>query len=142
MKLLLLTLLTVLTVAAAAQEIKGTLMLKGTVKTKVIVNSVSSVCKLKVMKVKNYLNEDDFGNPAYEAQIQITLDGSDSEKNIKIKLNKELPIVNVHTVQTMRVVKDLDYFNKPEKVTVTIDEKGNLKSTTFPYQSQTITCNF
>lgn len=142
MKKLTIAFLALMTSAAFAQEIQGTLMLKGSLKTKLTVNSVKTTCKLKVEKVKNILEEDKFGNPGYQARIQISLDGNDLERNIKVKLDKEMVVINMHTINGEKVVKDFDYFNEDEKVKVLIDSEGRLVSTTFPYQTQTITCKF
>lgn len=127
---------------ASATEIQGTLMLRGTVKTNVTINSVKSVCKLKVEKVKNLLQEDSFGNPGYQAKIVISLNGRDLERNLKVKFDKELTIVNLHLEKSVRRVKDFDYASIEEAVTVTIDEEGRIVNTTFPYQQQTVKCNF
>ena len=138
----LIAILALISLGAHAQEIQGTLMLKGALKTKIVVNSVKTTCKLKVEKVRNLLEEDQFGNPGYQARVQISLDGSDFERNIKVKHDKELTVINMHTVDGLKTVKDFDYFNEAEKVKVVIDDGGRLVSTTFPYQSQSITCKF
>lgn len=117
-------------------------MLKGSLKTKIVVNTVKSVCKLKVDKVKNILEEDSFGNPGYSAKVEISLDGSDMERNIKVKVDKKITVINMHTEGNVRQVKDFDYFNEAEKITVKIDNSGRLVSTTFPFEKQTITCKF
>ncbi|MBA2403279.1 MAG: hypothetical protein H0V66_00795 [Bdellovibrionales bacterium] len=142
MKMQLIALLTLISASAMATEIQGTLMLKGTLKTKIVVNGVKTVCKIKVEKVKNLLEEDSAGNPAYQAKIQISLDGNDLERGVKVKLDKELTVINLHSDKDVRTVKDLDYFSSAEKVKVTIDSEGRLLSTSFPFQSQTIQCNF
>ena len=125
-----------------AQEIQGTLMLKGSLKTKITVNNVKSVCRLKIEKVRNLMQEDSMGNPGYQARIKLNLDGNDIEKNIKVKVDKDIIVTNMHFEGNLRKVKDFDYLNTTEKVTVKIDEEGRILSTTFPYQSQTITCKF
>lgn len=142
MKTFFLSLFALASLSAMATEIQGTLMLKGTLKTKIVVNGVKTVCKFKVEKVKNLLEEDSFGNPGYQVKIQISLDGNDFERGVKVKLDKELTVINLHTVAEGKQVKDLDYFSTAEKVKVTIDSEGRLLSTSFPFQTQTITCNF
>jgi len=135
-------LISLICVGANATEIQGTLMLKGTVKTNVVVNRVKSVCKLKVEKVKNLLEEDSYGNPGYQARIQISLDGRDIERSIKVKLDKEMTVINLHLDKNLRRVEDLEYLSVEENTKVTIDTEGRIASTTFPYQGQTIKCNF
>ncbi len=127
---------------AYSAPIEGTLMLKGSLKTKLVVNTVKSTCKLKVDKVTNLKVEDSFGNPGYQAKIEISLDGSDFERQITIKLKKELIVTNMHSAGETLQVKDLDYFNTAENVKLLITNKGRLSSVTFPYESQTITCKF
>lgn len=117
-------------------------MLKGALKTKVTVNGVQSVCKLTIDKVKNILEEDDFGNPGYQAKIEIELDGKDTDRKIKIKLSKKLTVINMFTENGVRKVKDLDYFSAADNVSVQIDKSGRLVSTTFPYAEQTVKCSF
>ena len=129
-------------VASMASEVQGTLMLKGSLKSKVLVNGVMAVCKLKVDKVKNLLEEDSLGYPGYQARIQINLDGSDFERGIKVKLNKDLTITNMHVQNGVKQVKDLEYFSSADKVTVTISSEGRLVSASFPFEQQTIKCNF
>lgn len=129
--------------AGFSQEIKGTLMLKGALKTKITVNTVPTTCKLKIEKVTNILTEEDsYGNPGYQAKIKITLDGSDFERSLKVKLDKELMIDNMHKVGDKKVVKDFEYKNAAGDVKVLIDDEGRLLETTFPYEKQTIRCVF
>jgi hypothetical protein len=142
MKTLLAALLIFSTTAIKAHEIQGTLMLKGALKSKIVVNGVKSTCKLKVEKVKNLLEEDDFGNPAYQARIDITLDGNDFERGIRVKYAKELTVINLHKEGAVKKVKDLEYFSTTDKVTVLIDQQGRLMQTSFTYASQKITCVF
>ena len=142
MKTKLILLLSLISVGANATEIQGTLMLKGTLKTDIMVNGVKSVCKLKVEKVKNLLEEDSFGNPAYQARIQISLDGRDFERSNKVKMDKDLTVINLHSEKNRRQVQDLEYFSIAENTKVTIDTEGRIVSTTFPFQGQTIKCNF
>jgi hypothetical protein len=128
--------------AVFAHEIEGTLMLKGSLKTKIVVNGVKSTCRLKVEKVKNLLEEDDFGNPAYQARVDISLDGNDMERGVRVKFDKELTVINLHQEGSVKKVKDLEYFATSEKVKIMIDQEGRLVSTTFAFGSQNITCVF
>ena len=88
------------------------------------------------------MQEDSMGNPAYQVRIKLALDGNNVEKNIRVKLDKDIMLTNMHLEGNLRKVKDFDYLNTTEKVTVKIDEEGRIVATTFPYQSQTITCKF
>jgi hypothetical protein len=142
MKKQLIIFLSLISVGAMANEIQGTLMLKGSLKTNIMVNGVKTVCKLKVEKVKNLLEEDSFGNPGYSARVQISLDGRDIERGIKVKLDKDLTVTNLHLEKNLRLVKDFDYFSAAENVKVTIDEEGRILTTSFPFQQQTIQCKF
>jgi len=142
MKNLLIVLLSLFSFCVIANEVEGTLMLKGSLKTKITVNGVNSACKLKIDKVKNTLEEDDFGNPGYQVMIEIELDGRDIDRGIKIKLDKKLTVINMFTENGAQRVKDLDYFSAQEKVTVQIDREGRLVSTSFPYAQQIVKCNF
>ena len=142
MKKLLIVSLSLISIGAMANEIKGTLMLKGSLKTKIVVNGVKTVCKIKVEKIKNLLEEDSSGNPGYQAKVQISLDGNDMERSIKVKYDKDVTVTNMHTEGDIRTVKDFDYFSPTDKIKVTIDSEGRLVSTSFLYQQKTILCNF
>jgi hypothetical protein len=107
-----------------------------------VVNGVKSTCRLKVEKVKNLLEEDDFGNPAYQARVDISLDGNDMERGVRVKFDKELTVINLHQEGSVKKVKDLEYFSTSEKVKIMIDQEGRLVSTTFAFGSQNITCVF
>lgn len=142
MKMLIVLFFLSFSIGANATEIQGTLMLKGAVKTNLLVSGVKCVCKLKVEKVKNLLEEDNFGNPSYQARIQISLEGRDFERNVKVKFEKELTVINLHLEKNLRRVKDLEYFSLADNIKVTIDSEGRIINTTFPYQQNTIQCNF
>lgn len=142
MKTTLLALLTIASASVMAAPIQGTLMLEGSLKTKLEVSTVKSTCKLKIDKVTNLKEEDSFGNPGYQAKIEISLEGSDFERALTVKLKKELTVINMHVEGEVRQVKDFEYFNTAENVKVLINNKGRILSTTFPFESQTITCKF
>lgn len=142
MKTLFVTLLALTAISASAHDIEGTLMLKGALKTKIMVNGIKTTCKLKIEKVKNLTEEDSFGNPGYQVNAEISLDGSDFEHGIKVKLDKNVTLTNLHTEGPVRKVKDLEYFSSADKVSVLIDKEGRLLSTSFPYANQMLTCKF
>jgi hypothetical protein len=138
MKFLLLASL-VLCSSAFARPIQGTLVLKGTLKTKIKVFNEKTTCKVKIEKVKNLLEqEDSFGNPAYQIRTQIGLDG-----NEKIKYDREVVFINIFQTGTTSQVEDLKYFVKGEAATtMSVDEEGHIKQVTFVAQNQNIVCNF
>jgi hypothetical protein len=135
-------LIAITSISASAYEIKGTLMLKGSLKSKIVVNTVKTTCKLKIEKVTNILDEDEFGNPGYQARVQISLDGNDWERQIKVKYDKELMVVNMYSVNGKKTVSDNEYRSLDGSIKVMIDDEGRLLETTFPYQNQNIKCVF
>ena len=141
MKNIIIGLVAAFSVSAFAHEIEGTQMLKGSRKAKITVNTVKTTCKVKVEKVKNLLLEDSFGNPAYNVRIEIELDGSDLERNLKVKYSKTSWFNNLFTEGNGTIVKDLDYVS-PEGSEIKIDQGGRLKLAKFDYNGQKITCSF
>ena len=138
MKFLLLASL-VLCLSAFARPIQGTLVLKGTLKTKIKVFNEKTTCKVKIEKVKNLLDqEDSFGNPAYQIRTRIELVG-----NEKIKYDREVVFINIFQTGTTSQVEDLKYFVKGEPATTMgVDEEGHIKQVTFVTQNQNIVCSF
>ena len=128
--------------SASAYEIKGTLMLKGSLKSKIVVNTVKTTCKLKVDKVTNILDEDEFGNPGYQARVEISLDGNDWERQLKVKFEKKLVVVNMYDVNGRKFVSDNEYRSVDGSIKVFIDDEGRLLETSFPFQNQNIKCVF
>ena len=128
-----------LSTAAFAKPIQGTLVLKGTLKDKIKVLNEKTICQVKVEKVRNVLDqEDSFGNPAYQVRIDIELNG-----NEKIKYDREVLFINIHQTGTTTQVDDYNYFVKGESTTtMTIDEEGHIKIVAFVAQNQNIVCNF
>src|SRR5665647_934096 len=80
-----------------AQSIQGTMVLKGSIKTKIMVNGIKTVCKMKIDKVKNLLEEDAYGNPAYQLQAEIELDGTEFGKSIQVK-HKQQTVLNLSLI--------------------------------------------
>lgn len=139
MKTLLLSLL--LATVAHAHEIKGTLILKGTAKTKVQVDGIESKCSIKVDDVKNTLTEDSFGNPAYRVWTKVELSGKAGE--IKIEHKAEIRFTNMHVDGTSTKVSDEIYLGETEKrASLKIDEKGRIRSAVFPVGAKLVTCTF
>jgi hypothetical protein len=128
---------------AQAHKIDGTLVLKGTVKTKIVVNRVKSVCKLKVQEVKNLMQEDSFGNPAYDLRVDISLSGSDFDRGLKVKYDQDdIKLNNLFEEGSELVVKDLKYKSVDGTIFMNIDSNGRIRNVQFPYQLQKITCEF
>jgi hypothetical protein len=140
MKTLLITLLLSASVAEA-HVIKGTLILKGTAKTKVQVDGIESKCSVKVDDVKNTLTEDSFGNPAYRVWTKVELSGKAGE--LKIEHKADLRFTNIQASGTGTVVSDENYIGETEKrASLKIDEKGRIRSVVFPVGAKSITCTF
>ena len=141
MRNLIIGMLAVFSVTAFAHEIEGTLILKGAIKTKIMVNGLKTTCKVKIEKVKNLLVEDSFGNPAYNVRADVSLDGNDFERNLSVKYSKEIWFNNLFTTATGTEVRDLEYA-AADKSTMNIDGNGRIKVVTFPFNGRTITCSF
>ena len=130
--------LSVLVISSAmAHTITGTPILKGSLKTKVTVNTVETECRVKVEKVKNLLEEDSFGNPAYNVRVNIALSGKDLKKKIEVKLDRDFQFRNLYADG----VRDYEYFSD-EGATLKIKTDGRLQSVVVPYGTQKVTCNF
>ena len=139
MKTLLITLL--LASVAHAHEIKGTLILKGTAKTKVMVDGIESKCHVKVDEVKNTLTEDSFKNPAYRVWTKVELSGKAGD--IKIEHKAELRFTNLHADGAGTKVSDDSHLGETEKrATMKIDEKGRIRAVVFPVGAKLVTCTF
>ncbi len=126
-----------------AVEIKGTLMLKGTAKTKVVVNGIESKCHIKVEEVKNSMTEDSFGNPAYRVWTRIELSGSNQDRTVRVEHKADLRFVNIHPTGKFTQVSDSNYVGENEsKAKLVIDEKGRIRSAVFPVGASSVTCTF
>lgn len=142
MKKLIAATLATLALSVSAHTIQGTQVLKGSIKTKVFVNTVETVCKVKVDKVKNLKLEDSYGNPAYNVYIAIDLRGNDYERSLSVKFDKYVWINNLFDLGNNRSeVRDLDYA-AVDGTKMKIDDQGRIKSVSFIYGKQTITCAF
>lgn len=141
MKNIIFALAVTLSFSAAAHLIEGTQILKGTIKTKIMVKAVKTTCKVKIEKVKNLMLEDSYGNPAYNVRTEISLDGNDYERSLSVKYDKEVWFNNLFTVGTKTEVRDLEYFST-DGSKMMIDGNGRIKSVSFPFESKTVTCAF
>jgi hypothetical protein len=141
MKKIIFGLLAITALSANAHVIEGTLVLKGAIKTKIVVNTLKTTCKVKVEKVKNLLVEDSFGNPGYDLRVNMSLDGSDFERSLSVKFEKEFRMNNLFTTGSGTEVRDLEYFSS-EGATLNVDKEGRIKAASFPTQYGKINCAF
>jgi len=141
MKTLILTLV-MIAGQAQAHMITGQRVLKGTARTKVPLQGQELNCHVKVDEVKNNLVEDDFGNPAYYVWTKIDLrSGLSSAEPVNHSLN--VRFTNIARVGSGTMVSDEDY--RGEDVTAArmrVDERGRIRSVTFPVGARSVTCNF
>lgn len=125
----------------SAHEIIGTPILKGSIKTKVVVDGLSATCKVKVFKPRNLMVEDSYGNPAYTVNTEVNLDASNDERAKVISYYKYVTFTNIFPVGDKTEVRDFDYSSKDGE-TLKIDGAGRLKAYSFSYNQKTITCSF
>jgi hypothetical protein len=122
-----------------AHEIEGTLVLKGSLKAKIMVNNIKTDCKVKVDEVKNLMEEDSFGNPAYKIKLEISLNGRDKDR--KVKFDQKVWVNNLFEEGNGSIVKDLEY-SSPEGTKLFVNHQGHMKSVQFIYSGQKISCAF
>ena len=140
MKMILALALGTLSLASSAHLIVGTPVLKGTLKTKVNVKGIESTCKVKIDKIKNLMEEDSFGNPAYKIFVDVSLDGHDYNSGLSVRLNQSVVLTNLFQDGAGTIVKDYEYVS--EGYYLRISEDGRLKSLNIPFESRSITCSF
>lgn len=141
MKTIIALLSTAFILSASAHNIEGTLVLKGTIKTKIMVNNLKTTCKVKVEKVKNLMLEDSFGNPAYNVRLDINLSGNDYERNLSVKFDRDFWVNNLFSTNSGSMVKDLEYASE-EGTQMLINRQGRIKSVSFPFNGRQINCAF
>jgi hypothetical protein len=143
MKNLLILFVLLFSLSGKAHEIEGTLVLKGAIKTKIYVNMVKTTCRVKVDKVKNLLLEDSYGNPAYRVLVDLSLNGSDLERDRFIKYKRSVWLNNLFPISSKNSeVRDLEYVSAENDVKMLIDRKGRIKQINYKALEQNITCNF
>ena len=142
MKKILLASMIVFSSLGFAREFEGTMVLKGSLKSKVFINNVETTCRAKVEKVKNILEEDSFGNPGYTIKVNVSLDGNDDKRKIKIKMDQVANLTNFHKVGNKIQASDLNYADEVTGMSLDIDYEGRLKNVKVNYQGQRITCLF
>jgi len=141
MKHLIIGLVAAFSMSAIAHNIEGTLILKGAIKSKIVVNTVKTNCRLKIEKVKNLMVDDSFGNPAYNVRTKISLDGEDLSRNISVKFNKEVWFNNLFATASGTEVRDF-YYAAADGSKMKIDSEGRVLSISFFYNSRPINCSF
>lgn len=142
MKNIIFIILACMALNAGAHTIKGTLVLKGTLKSKLIVDGVKTTCKVQVEKVWNLQVEDSYGNPGYSVRVDIGLSGLDSETGKSTKFDEKVLLTNLFKNGPESIVKDFEYASEKGDVTMLIKEDGRLNSISFNYNQQKITCSF
>ncbi|HXH29942.1 MAG TPA: hypothetical protein VNJ01_03950 [Bacteriovoracaceae bacterium] len=121
--------------AAVADTITGVMVLKGELAIETSVNGVKTECTVKVTKVKNDLQEDQFGNPAYLVTVKVSLKGK------KVDHSKEYLLSNMFTENSQKTVRDLVYAST-EGLVMKIKDDGRLASVEVPYKTGKVTCSF
>lgn len=141
MKNMIIAVIALASVSSFAHMIEGTQILKGSIKTRIVVNNLRTTCKVKVEKVKNLMQEDSFGNPAYNVRVDISLDGSNSDRTQLVKFDREIWFNNLFITLNGTEVRDLEYATA-DGARMMIDSEGRIKSVSFPSPYKTITCSF
>lgn len=126
---------------AFAQNFTGIPVLKGSLKTKILVKGTQTTCKIKVVKVRNLMEEDSFGNPGYRVRIEADLDGRDSERRPVVKFDREFTLTNFWQQNGQVIVKDLEYGSN-DGANLTIKPDGRIKAFSFPFENEKVTCSF
>ncbi len=127
---------------AGAHDIEGTMVLKGSLKSKVSVNGVETTCRVEVKKVKNLIEEDSYGNPGYQINLRVSLDGKDDKRKITIKAEQDVLVKNFFQVGTTVEARDLSYAEAASGVTMEIAHDGRIKSVKQIYQGTPVNCLF
>lgn len=122
-----------------AHEIEGTQMLKGGRDTKIIVKDVKTKCSFDVEKVRNLMEEDSFGNPAYKVRVEVELSGKDKKKKLEIKFKKKYELTNLFKTASGSEVRDYDYASE-DGARLKIDRAGRVSEIHFPFENETISC--
>lgn len=136
MKNILIALIAFSSLSVFAHEIEGTLPLKGTLKTEIRVNNIKTVCKMSIGKVKNLLEEDQFGNPAYKIEVGVSLSGGEIFSSKRVKFSQDLTMTNMFADG----VRDLEYQGKG--VLLKITDEGRFDSARINTPYGVVSCKF
>lgn len=127
--------LTILSLNAAAHTIEGTLALKGSLKTTIFIKNKETTCRVRIEKIKNLLEEDTFGNPAYNVRANISVDS--------INYEKEVWLNNLFTLENNKSeVKDYEYHSSDDTIKMKINGEGRIKTVLIQYKGNEISCLF
>lgn len=153
-------LITLISSSVFANEIQGTMVLKGTAKSEVRFNRVKAACRVKIEDVKNMTEpfdtvdpvlegteinnyiEDSYGYPVYNVKVTISLNGSDFLKGINVSFSKSLQLNNLFMQDGISMVSDFNYHNADNSVLMNIDENGRLLNISFPVNYEKVVCHF
>lgn len=143
MKNIIILIFCLFTYSVFSHEIEGTLILRGSIKTKIMVNGIKTICRAKVKKVKNLLQEDSYGNPAYRVLMELSLDGNSSDNTRVIRSERDIWFDNLFVVSAdKKEVRDFEYKSSTVESSMRIDKAGRIKEVKFPFNGQSITCLF
>ena len=135
MKIMTLILLFTLSTEAFSHTIKGTLVLKGSLKTNVFVRNKLTSCRVRIEKIKNLLDEDSFGNPAYNVRTHISVDS--------INYDREVWLINLFNLDSNKSeVRDHEYHSEDDSIKMKIDDEGRIKTVLVRYKDRDISCLF
>lgn len=123
---------------AQAHFIEGVQILPGKVSTKTRVNNVKTECTVEIGKVKNLMEEDQYGNPAFKVDVRIELDGGGvfASGSKKIRFERKTMMTNMFEDG----VRDLEFQGSEMKLA--INREGRLVSAAVPYLGGTAACQF
>jgi hypothetical protein len=127
---------------AGPHDIEGTMVLKGSLKSKVSVNGVETTCRAEIKKVKNIIEEDSYGNPGYQVNLRVSLDGKDDKRKITIKADQDVIVKNFFQTGTTVEARDLSYADSASGVSMEIAHDGRIKSVKQTYQGSVVNCLF
>jgi hypothetical protein len=136
-----LTYAALITGTAFAQPITGVSVLKGTLKTKVMVRGTSSTCKVKISKIRNIMEEDSFGYPGYRVTLEADVEGRNDKQELVVNYHRNFSLSNFWEEGGKVVAKDFEYAST-DGALLTIKEDGRLKSLSFPVDNDKLTCSF
>lgn len=142
MKNIILLVVSLMLSVASAHTITGTPVLKGTLKTKQMVDGVKSTCKVQIEKIWSSNNEDSYGNPGYSVRMDLSLSGNNIDTGKTVKVDEKVMLSNMFKNGTNVMVKDYEYATEDGRIALTIKTDGRLNTVSFPYKSQKVTCAF
>jgi hypothetical protein len=125
-----------------AKIFNGTMVLKGSVKSKIALNGVETTCRVEIEKVRNILDEDSYGNPGYRVRANVKLDGQDEKRKIVIKHEQKANLTNFHKVGDKVEARDLEYADVDTGITMAVNDDGRLEKVSLKHEGKNISCLF